>query len=199
MIVRGLMAVLVPVAMAACGGKGGGSATPEPDGPKPVDPKAQAADVAAVQAKVPADVAITFEAVVGEKERHVAIQPKGWETGVIPGRVKPPAGSPLGFMTSFSTGSNCDGTCAPKDWAKTVESVEFARFAGGDQKVDKDEKLDGGRLVVAKGGDRIDIVLARWKEGADRYFVCHATLDKEVMAAAPAFEEACRRMTVTSW
>jgi len=197
MIVRGwLIGALIPIAISACSGKGGGATPPEA---KPVDATAQAADVAAVQAKVPADIAITFEAVVGEKERHVAVQPKGWESGVIPGRVKPPAGSPLGFMTSFSTGSNCDGDCSPKDWAKTADSVEFAQFASGSWKIEKDEKLEGGRLVVANGGDRVDIALARWKDGADRYFVCRATLDKEVMAAAPAFEEACRRMTVSKW
>ncbi len=195
-----LVGALVPVVLAACGGKGGGDAADTAgQAPAPVDPKTQAADVQAVQAKVPADVAITFEAVVGEKDRHVAIQPKGWETGVIPGRVKPPTGSNLGFMTAFSTGTNCDGECSPKDWAKVADSVEFAQFAGGNWKIEKDEKLADGRILVAKGEDRVDIVLAKWKDGADRYFMCRATLDKEVVSAAAAFEEACRRMTVARW
>ena len=189
---------LLPLVLAACGGKGGGGPTPEP-GPVPADPKAQAADVQAVQAKVPAGIAITFEAVLGDKERHVAIQPKGWETGVIPGRVKPPVGSSLGFMTAFSTGTNCDGDCSPKDWAKVADSVEFAQFAGGSWKIEKDEKLADGRILVAKGEDRVDIVLAKWKDGADRYFMCRVTLDKEIVSAAPAFEEACRRLTVRNW
>lgn len=188
--------------LAACGKGGGEPAGPggpgSPGGPGAAgggsDLAAHDADVAAVQAKVPAGVQLAFEAVAGEKDRHVAIQPKGWETGVIPGRVKPPAGSNLGFMTAFSTGSNCDGDCSPKDWAATADKVEFAQFAG--RGVEKDEKLPDGRLMVVKGDDRVDIALARWKDGADRYFVCRATLDKELVAAAPAFEEACRHMTV---
>ena len=91
---RGALAALALFSL-ACGVKGqeGGA-----DASAPPDPKANAAAVDAVQAKVPKDVALTFEAVPGEKDRHLAIQPKGWETGVIPGRLKPPAGSPLGFM-----------------------------------------------------------------------------------------------------
>lgn len=186
--------------LVACGGKGsegGGPAGGGANGGGSVELKARDADVAAVQGKVPAGVQLTFEAVTGEKDRHIAIQPKGWETGVIPGRVKPPAGSNLGFMTAFSTGSNCDGECSAKDWAATADKVEFAQFAG--RGIEKDEKLPDGRLMVVKGDDRVDIALARWKEGADRYFVCRATLDRELVAAAPAFEEACRRMTVVSW
>ena len=53
--------------------------------------------------------------------------------------------------------------------------------------------------MVVKSADRVDIALARWKEGADHYFVCRATLDREVMAASDAFEEACRQMQPLTW
>jgi hypothetical protein len=182
--------------LGACGKDGGNAADGEAT---PPDPGAHAAEVQAVQAKVPDGMAVTFEAVIGEKDRHLAIQPKGWETGVIPGRVKPPAGSDLGFMTAFSTGSNCDGECTAKDWASVADSVEFAQFTKGGATLDKDEKLPDGRLVVVSGDARVDIVLARWKEGASRYYVCRATLDRELISAAPAFEEACRRMKVLDW
>lgn len=181
------------LALGACGGKT--ESAPDGTGEAPA-PTLDPAAVTAAQAKVPAGVAVTFEAVQGDKARLVAVQPKGWETGVIPGRVKPPMGSNLGFMTSFSTGTNCDGECAPKDWGAVVEKVEFASFGG---KFDKDDKLPDGRLVVVKSGDRIDIVLARWKEGAEHYFVCRATLDRELVAAADAFEEACRQMQPLTW
>lgn len=157
-------------------------------------------EVRAVQAKVPDGVAVTFEAVKGEKDRHLAIQPKGWETGVIPGRLKPPAGSDLGFMTVFSTGSNCDGECTAKDWAKVVDAVELGPLKASGGEVAKDEELPGGgRLVVVSRDGRTDIVLARWKEGASRYFVCRVILDRELTAAAAAFEEACRQMRILAW
>lgn len=190
------------LALMACG-KGEAPTSPTADaaaGPAgAVDPKAQEAAVKAVQDKVPAGVDLVFEAVVGEKERHVAVQPRGWEPGVIPGRVKPPAGSPLGFLTAFSTGSNCDGSCESKDWAKVAESVEFAQFKGGGWTIDRDEALPDGRLLVARQEGRVDIALARWKPDASRYFVCRTTLDKELVGAAAAFEEACRQMVVKSW
>jgi len=197
MLRRSLVAGMALVAV-GCGGKGEGGGGGGGGGPAP-DDGAKAAAVKAAQDKVPKELAITFEAVNGEKDRHLAIQPKGWETGVIPGRLKPPAGSPLGFMTSFATGSNCDGDCTAKDWAKVADSVEFAGFAGSAFKIEKDEKLPDGRLVVAKQEDRVDIALARWKEGASRYYVCRVTLDREVLAAAAAFEEACRQMKVLDW
>lgn len=200
---RGSM-IVVALGLAAAGcGKGEAPASGEVAGPTEAPPtldaKAQVAAVKAVQDKVPAGVDLVFEAVVGEKDRHVAVQPKGWEAGVIPGRVKPPAGSPLGFLTAFSTGSNCDGSCEPKDWPKVADSVEFAQFKGGGWTIDKDEALPDGRLLVARQEGRVDIALARWKAEASRYFVCRATLDKELLAAAPAFEEACRQMVVRSW
>lgn len=196
----GLVAAVLGLGALACGGKqapeGEAEVAAAPEG---IDPKAHDAAVQAVKAKVPAGLALEFEAVLGEKDRHVAIQPKGWETGVIPGRVKPPAGASLGFLTAFSTGSNCDGSCEPKDWAKVADSVEFAQFKGGAWAIEKDEALPDGRLLVARGDGRIDIALARWKADASRYFVCRATLDKELLAAAGAFEEACRQMVVQSW
>lgn len=190
----------------ACGGKdnapaggntggAGGAGDNTAKAPATLDP----AVIAGVEAKLPESLKgkVTFEAVEGEKGRHLAVQPKGWETGVIPGRVKPPAGGPdLGFMTAFSTGSNCDGSCEAKDWAAVSDKVEFSQFTGGDWQIEKDEKLADGRLLVAKKADRVDIALARWKTGASRYFSCRATLDKPLMEAAAAFEEACRQLKI---
>ncbi len=187
----------------ACGGKdtpGGGTPGGGGEAPKAVaiDPSV----VAGVAAKLPAGLKdkIAFEAVEGEKGRHFAVQPKGWEAGVIPGRVKPPmGGADLGFMTAFATGSNCDGSCEAKDWKKVVETVEFAQFLGGEWAVRKDEALPDGRLLVVAKQDRVDVALARWKEGASRYFYCRATLEKPITEAADAFEEACRQMKVVDF
>lgn len=180
------------------GGAAGGAAS---GGVSAADTAALEAALGAANAKVPASLngKLSFEIVAGEKGRHQAIQPKGWEAGVIPGRVKPPSGASLGFLTSFSTGSNCDGTCEKKDWAAVADKVEFAQFSGGSFKVEKDEKGPGTRLLVAKGDGRVDIAYAVWKDEASRYFVCRATLDQEIIEAAPAFEAACKGMLVSSW
>jgi hypothetical protein len=175
-------------------GAGGG----EPAKAVAIDPTV----VAGVAAKLPDALKdkITFEVVEGDKGRHVAVQPKGWEAGVIPGRVKPPmGGADLGFMTAFATGSNCDGSCEAKDWKTVVESVEFAQFLGGGWDVRKDEALPDGRLLVIAKQDRVDVALARWKDGGSRYFYCRATLEKPITEAAEAFEEACRQMKVVDF
>ncbi|MBL8783417.1 MAG: hypothetical protein JNJ59_00840 [Deltaproteobacteria bacterium] len=182
-------------------GGGGGGAVTAPAGPSAADEAALKTALDAANAKVPASLGgkLSFEIAKGEKGRHQAIQPKGWEAGVIPGRVKPPSGASLGFLTAFSTGSNCDGTCEKKDWAAIADKVEFAQFAGGSFTVEKDEKGQGSRFLVAKGDGRVDLVYAVWKDDASRYYVCRATLDKEVLEAAPAFEAACKGMLVSSW
>jgi len=161
-----------------------------------------AAAAEAVNKLVPADLAdkLTFTTAKGEDGRFVAVVPKGWEEAKhMPGHYRP-TGSDLGFMTSFDVGTNCDGDCAPKDWAATTEKVEFKQFLEGDQfEVVKDEKGDDSRLMVAKSGDKIYIAAVQWKEGASRYFTCRATLEKEIAAAAPAFEQACRSVSISSW
>ncbi|MCA9513601.1 MAG: hypothetical protein KC635_01540 [Myxococcales bacterium] len=198
---------LCALAIAACGGKGGdaaggGGEGEKAAGPSVADVKAEVEKAAAdVNAKVPEDLkaALTFEAVAGEKDWHVALQPKGWKSSTIPGLVKPPEGGPsLGFMTKFSTGSNCDGACAAKDaagWKATADKVEFAQFASNGEKIAKDEALPDGRILVANGDrGRVDIVVARWKDGAERYFSCRATLEDDAAKAADAFEAACLAM-----
>lgn len=182
-------------------GGAGGAGVAAPSGPSAADEAALKTALDAANAKVPAALQgkLSFEIAQGEKGRHQAIQPKGWETGVIPGRVKPPSGASLGFLTAFSTGSNCDGTCEKKDWAAISDKVEFAQFAGGSFRVEKDEKANGSRFLVAKGDGRVDIAYAVWKDEASRYYVCRVTLDGELVEAAPAFEAACKGMLVTSW
>ncbi len=206
------------LSLAACGGKKEDKGKPateaKKDDSKGAD-KADKADKAAdttggdaaaaeeVNKLVPADLAgkLSFTTAKGEDDRFVAVIPKGWEEAKhMPGKYRPPTGSGFGFMTSFSVGTNCDGECSPKDWAATAEKVDFKQFLDGDQfEVVKDEKADGSRLLVAKSGDKLYIAAAKWKEGASRYFTCHATLEKDVAAAAPAFEQACKSLQVSSW
>jgi len=151
------------------------------------------ADPTAANAAVPAELKgkLEFEATHDAKHGVAWVKPKGWTEGVIPGTVKPPEDANFGFMTKYGVGTNCDGTCEPKDWAAVADKVDFAQLATAG-KVERDDKRDGGRTMVVAIGDRRDLVMAWWKQGASHYVSCHVTLDKEAAPAAAAFEAACQ-------
>ena len=200
-----LAALVASATAGGCGGKKDRPPAADKAAAKP-DAKAELAAVAAqalpdVNGKIPEELRgkLEFTAVLGERDRHVAVQPKGWESGAQPSSIRPPDAAGLGFMTSYSTDSNCDGKCEPKDWAAAADKIDFAPLTGQDFTVLKDEKSPTGRLVVARTIDHTYVVATQWKEGAKRYFACHATLDQELAAAAPAFEAACRAMRVVAW
>ena len=109
-------------------------------------------------------------------------------------KVKPPSGSDLGFMTSFDVGSNCDGTCGPKDWAKVSEKVNFAQFRDG--KIVKDELGKTNHLMIAEKGDSTYVVYAWWQGSGRKYNTCMATLEGAARPAAPAFAKACEAVAV---
>jgi hypothetical protein len=205
MRVRRLVIPAAVLALGACGDKKDDGGKGAPAAAK-ADPQAELEALAkgavgAVNGQIPEELhgKLEFGAALGEKDRHVVAQPKGWEGGTIPGSVKPPDAAGLGFMTGFSSGSNCDGACEPKDWAATADKVEFAQFSRDDFTKVKDDKTDTGRVLVARTPDRTYVVTATWKPGAKRYFYCRATLDQEIASAAPAFEAACATLKVLSW
>lgn len=187
---RTSISIALTVAVLGCGGKksdgGGGGGG------------AKAADPAAANAAVPAELKgkLEFDTATDAHDHTAWVKPKGWVEGAIPGMVKPPDGANLGFMTRFSVGTNCDGTCEPKDWAATVDKVEFAQFASGGGTIDRDDKAEGSRTMVVTSGDRRDLRMAWWKTGASHYVSCSATLEREVAPALAAFEAACKA-TVT--
>jgi hypothetical protein len=204
------LAVLTVLTVAACAvpacggkkdGKGGGATAAAAKADPQAELAASTAALAEVNDKIPEELRgkLSFTAQLGEKDRHVAIVPAGWESGTVPGSTRPPDAAGLGFMTQFVTGASCDGSCEPKDWAQAAEKADFARFKGQDYTILSDEQLDSGRIVVAKTVDRTYVAAARWKPGAKRYFACHATLDQEIAAAAPAFAAACKAMKIVSW
>jgi hypothetical protein len=188
----------------ACSGRKGGKRGGDAPADRP-DPQAalssSAAALADVNAKIPDELKakLEFTAALGEKDRLVAVLPKGWESGTAPGSTRPPDAAGLGFMTQYMTGASCDGSCEPKDWAATADKADFSQFKSQDYTILKDEPLASGRVVVARTVDRTYVAAAVWKPGAKRYFVCHATLDQEIAAAAPAFEAACRAMKIVAW
>ena len=103
-----------------------------------------------------------------------------------------------GFFSSFKVGTNCDGSCEPKDWDKIVEKATFAPRLK-DAKVIKDVKGAGTRTVIVEDLTTTKIttvISAWWKAGDSRYYECEARLDPAVKDAAPAFERACTAMSV---
>lgn len=168
-------------------------------------PPAAPIDVAGVNALVPAELKdkLVFEQRDIEEERgkhskatYTMAAPKGWEQDMkMFASVKPKSEANLGFMTSLKVGSNCDGTCEPKDWAKTSEKVDFAQFRDGG-KIVKDEQNKTNHLMIAEKGESTYVVYAWWSDGGRKYFTCTASLEKEVKAAADAFAKACQAVSV---
>lgn len=188
-----LLTLAALLSLAACKGeKAGSEGAPEAK---------TSVDVAAVNAAVPEALApkITFEQAKLDDDRIIAAVPSTWESKHIPGRYTPARDADLGFFTSFGVGSNCDGSCADKDWKATADKVEFEQFTSKDGVV-KDEALDGGRFLKAKDGESVHLVFAWWKKGASRYFFCRATLEgAEALSAEPAFDKACRSLVIAKW
>jgi hypothetical protein len=166
-------------------------------------PPAPTLDLAGVNALVPADLKekLVFEQrdIIEERGKGQAVYtlaaPKGWEqSNKMFAKVKPGDNSDLGFMTSFGVGSNCDGTCEAKDWAKTSEKVNFAQFRDG--KIIKDELGKNSHLMIAEKGDSTYVVYAWWQDGAKKYFDCTASLAEKARPAAEAFAKACQAVSV---
>jgi hypothetical protein len=166
---------------------------------------APAIDVAAVNALVPADLKakLVFDKtdIVEERGKHsvtyTMAAPKGW-TSKMKGfaSLHPADDANLGFFTELSVGSNCDGTCEPKEWGPVADKVNFKQFAG--DKVIKNETTPTSRLLIASREDKTTfVVYAWWTQGARRYNTCTATLDEAVKTAGDAFAKACQAVSVT--
>ena len=165
---------------------------------------APAIDAAAVNALVPADLKakLVFDKtdIVEERGKHsvtyTMAAPKGW-TSKMKGfaSLHPADDANLGFFTEVSVGSNCDGTCEPKDWAKVADKVNFKQFEA--DKVIKNVTTPTSRLLIASRDDKTTfVVYAWWENGARRYNTCSATLDEPVKAAGDAFAKACQAVAV---
>jgi len=190
-------ALALALLLVACGKsdkKGGGASAPTPK-----------FDVAGVNALVPADLKdkLVFEQkdIVEERGKdkvtYTLAAPKDWKQGDMKmfAKVKPPEGSDLGFMTSFDVGSNCDGTCEPKDWAKTSEKVNFAQFRDGG-KILKDDVKPNSHLMIAEKGDSTYVTYAWWANGAKKYYTCSASLAEKARPAFDAFAKACEAVAI---
>ena len=168
-------------------------------------PAAAPIDVAGVNALVPAELKakLVFEQrdIIEERGKkstatYTMAAPKDWEQdGKMFASVKPKSEANMGFFTKLNVGSNCDGTCEPKDWAKTAEKVNFSQFRNG-WTIVKDESTKTSHLMIASKDDSTHVTYAWWSDGGRHYFTCSASLEGEVKAAADAFAKACQAVSV---
>jgi hypothetical protein len=169
-------------------------------------PAAAAIDVAAVNALVPADLKdkLVFEKrdIIEERGKRskatfTMAAPKDWQQeGKMFASLKPKSEANLGFFTGITVGSNCDGTCEAKDWAKTSEKVNFAQFRTG-WKIIKDDATKTSHLMIAEKDDQTNVTYAWWSDGGRKYFTCSASLEGAVKTAGDAFAKACQAVSVT--
>ncbi len=168
------------------------------DGDKEIDVdavKKKMADelVPKVKAAVPKDLGkpLDFKVSVEADGKIVAVVPADWKRGVL-NDWNPPGGD---FGNKVWISTNCDGMCQKKDWAKVVEKVDLAPLRTADFTVVKEEKLDDGKLLVAKKKDDekdVRAVVVRWKDDARQYYACRVDLNGDYAAAIDAFVMACR-------
>lgn len=185
------LGLALSLGLAACGGG------KKKDPPKPLD-------AAPINALVPAALKdkVIFEqrAVVLKQGRHdttfTLIAPKNWkQQSEMFGNLK--GDDKAGFMSELSIGTNCNGLCEAKDWAKESDKSDFAPHAK--DKILKDEKGPGRRTMIAVSDGALaktTVVTAWWTEGDKKYFICRAELDDAIKDAAPAFEKACQSVNV---
>ena len=97
------------------------------------------------------------------------------------------------FGTRLTITTNCDGMCGPKDWPVVADAVEFKRYHSPPWRVVRDEALTGaaGRILVANDDGNVEITVARWATGAERYLVCRARVPGDQPALARSLERAC--------
>ena len=195
--------------LAACGG--------DKDSAPKVD--ITEADLAAVNAAIPADLKgkVEFEIgkVTSEKGKRSTksfkmVRPKGWKAGFMPGSLEPADADNFGSKTLGKTemdvDSNCDGSCEKKDWAAVSDKVNFARFTDGkmEGKVLKDVKGKNERTVVfehklSENWPEKDVAVtisrAWWDPDGSRYFTCQVQLGTPVKGLADAFEKACSKVS----
>ncbi len=199
---------LAPLVLVACGGR--------KDAPPKVD--ITDADLAAVNAAIPADLKgkVEFEigkiqAEKGSKTTFKLVRPKGWKPGFMPGSFEPADADNFGSKTlgktEMTVDSNCDGSCEKKDWEKTADKVNFAPYTSGkagEGKVLKDVKGKNTRTLVfehkvsenwPERDVAVSIVTAWWDPDGTRYFTCQVDVGTPAKGLADAFEKACSKVS----
>ncbi|HEY1546736.1 MAG TPA: hypothetical protein VGG28_02895 [Kofleriaceae bacterium] len=171
------------------------------DSKKAAAPVVTAIDAAAVNALVPAELKAklvfdktdVIEDHGKDKVTFTVAAPKGWkQDGTMFATLK--GGDDVGFMTQMHLASDCDGSCEPKDWAKSADKVVFDQFK--DAGVVKNDTTPTSRLLIATRDKTTFVAYAWWNNAERHYHFCSVTLEEPVAAAAPAFAKACQAVNV---
>lgn len=103
------------------------------------------------------------------------------------------------FASQFSVGTDCDGSCVPKDWNAVIDALMTgtrakSAFAAPKEHLIKDEPLPNqGRIRWGKDGHNAWVYAAWYRTGANYFHYCAAKLEAaEHVAALDAFVEACK-------
>ena len=197
--------LVAALALVACGKKNAskdnakGSAAPK--GP------AASVDPGPANAKIPAawkgKLEFVSEQVKDMDDTVTAVVPKGWTKKSV--GLEPPDGSSFGFGAKFWVGKDCDGECKAKsaaEWEKSASNSFFNNLMAHTPppKVLKDDKQPGHRTLIAEDQytdgqvNNTEIMMAWWKDGADHYYFCNATLPPESKDLVDAFEQACAHL-----
>jgi hypothetical protein len=144
-----VVVVMLTVALGACGKKKAGDA-PAASVTKADADAANALVPAELKSKIEFEVRTLDNGMKHHAEKYTYVAPKQWKKGFMPGSFEPNDGDNMGFGTNVEVGTNCDGNCEPKDWAKVVDKVYYSQYTSGKAtgKVIKDEKGKNDRLMV---------------------------------------------------
>lgn len=145
-----LIALVLVAACSKKSGGGGAAAAAAPSVTKADADAANAAVPADLKTKVDFEVRTVEDKVGRHTHKYTLVAPKSWKAGFMPGSLKPEDADNLGFATEMRVGTNCDGSCEAKDWAKVSDKVNFSQYTSGKVtgKVVKDVKGKNERLLV---------------------------------------------------
>lgn len=214
--------ILSAVVLVACKSEGDPAATTstkkvaetpaipaEPPSAKPAETPAvpapivaeQTIDAASVNALVPASLKkqLTFEKLdvarksPGRDVTYSVLAPKTWSDANLFFPTIRPSGKDLAD-SNLVIESKCDGSCVGQDWNEVSERFDFKPLR--DKTIEKEERGKTSHLLIASEAGVRYVVYAWWAEGGTIYHHCTATLQKRIMEAAPAFEQACKAIKI---
>lgn len=128
------------------------------------------------------------------------VRPVGWKASQEwhPEKVKPPGKKigETGWLTHLEVGTDCAGTCAPKDWAPII--AEKSKLAVPDGPAIHEVRTADGRFVRWNiKGDSAYVYAAWFLPGEGRMYTCTAWLDEKALVPwLDAFVEICKTAKV---
>lgn len=87
----------------------------------------------------------------------------------------------MSIFTDLELDATCDGVCGPQDWGpklqETRNTIGRARLGLG-LGIVNDSPIDGGWLLSGADGDDHLVLVVKWNDQSERFFVCEASIDE---------------------